>query len=193
MDDNITYKESVVEQIRYFSADEKTRFIGYNTINGSRMYGTLDNIPAEQCVEMPVCENLMVGMAVGMALEGYKPVVCFERHDFMLIAMDALVNHADKMRQISGGQCRLPIIVRAIVGAKEPLNPGLQHTQDYTRCLRDMLQFSEVVEPMSPWMMKQAWREKPKWTPSGVVVIVEHRDRYTWTSGFAAETFKPTK
>lgn len=153
------------------------RYIGYNTVYGSRMYGTLKDVDAAQCIEMPVCENLMMGMAVGMALEGMLPVVCFERHDFLLIGLDALVNHVDKLPWLSGKQYKLPILIRAIVGSKEPIDAGPMHTQDYTAALTGMLKHTPVFVPTSSVEFERAWNSVGN-TPSGAVVIVEYKDYY---------------
>lgn len=153
------------------------RYIGYNTVYGSKMYGTLKDVDAAQCIEMPVCENLMMSMAVGMALEGMLPVVCFERHDFLLIGLDALVNHVDKLPWLSGSQYKLPIIIRAIVGSKTPIDAGPMHTQDYTKALIGMLKHTPVFSPKSRVEFERAWNGVGH-TPSGAVVIVEHKDLY---------------
>jgi len=155
----------------------RARFIGYNTIKGSRMYGTLENVLPCRCIETPVCENLMTGMACGMALDGMRPVVCFERHDFLLIGLDALVNHIDKMPWLSGSQYKLPVIVRAIVGSREPLNPGPQHTADYTASLALMLKHTPVVSPKTVEDYDDAWSMVGK-TSSGAIVIIEYKDQY---------------
>ncbi len=174
----MTYKQAIKEQCEvYAKRFECTRFIGYNTVYGSRMYGTLSNIPDTQCIEAPVAENLMVGMAAGMALEGYRPVVCFERHDFLLLGLDALVNHVDKLPYMSGGQFKLPVIVRAIVGGSQPVDPGSMHKQDYTVALRSMLHHTPVRVPYSTQSLKEAW-EMVDGTQSGAVVIVEYKDDY---------------
>lgn len=176
-----THKEIITECIEKYARNKRSRFIGYNTVYGSRMYGTLNNVPTKQCIETPICENLMVGMAFGMALEGYLPVVCFERHDFLLLALDALVNHIDKLPVI--GKYRLPIIIRAIVGAKEPLYVGPQHCQCYSRALQDMLENTPVVSPCRTDEFRYAWTLAPKESVSGAVVIIEHREDYDYGLG----------
>lgn len=174
-----TYKDALMAHQRAYANQhkDKVRFIGYNTAKGSRMYGTLSEYDERMCIETPICENLMVGMAVGMALEGYRPIVCFERHDFLLIGLDALVNHLDKLPNISYGQFKLPVVVRAIVGARGPLNPGVQHFQDYTAALQCMLRNTQVFKPDSDWDFKRAYSAVGN-TSSGAVVIVEKRDWY---------------
>ena len=179
MDTALKYKDAIIQEIDSYALDPTAIFIGYNTVKGSRLYGTLNNVPVKQCLETPVCENLMVSLAIGMALEGYKPVVCFERHDFLLLGLDALVNHVDKMPWLSGDQFKLPIIIRAVVGAKNPLNPGPQHTGDYTIALRNMLKHTDIFCPFywgREWLSK-AWGYVGK-SDSGAVVIIEERDLY---------------
>lgn len=173
----MTYKQAISEQCIKYAKDPKARFIGYNVVYGSRMYGTLNEVPESQCIEMPVAENLMVGLAIGMALEGYLPVVCFERHDFLLLALDAIVNHVDKLPYLSGYQYKLPIIIRAIVGSKKPMNPGPQHNNDYTKMLDGILKHTPVWDLSEDYDVEAAWATAGE-TPSGAIVIVEHKDIY---------------
>lgn len=173
----MTFKQAIKSQCEEYARDPAVRFIGYNTVYGSRMYGTLADVAVERCVEMPVAENLMVGMAMGMALEGYKPVVCFERHDFMLLALDALVNQMDKMPGMSGGQFKWPILVRAIVGSREPIDPGPMHRQDYTGPLKTMLRHTPVWTFSTVHGMRWAWERVGK-SESGASVVVEYKDDY---------------
>lgn len=176
----MTYKEALTKLWTGYAQSTYTRYVGYNTACGSRMYGTLSNIEVSRCIEMPVAENLMVGMGVGMALEGFRPVVCFERHDFLLLGLDAIVNHLDKLPYLSGWQYKLPVIIRAIVGASKPLYVGPQHSKDYTAQLIGMLEYTPVREftkSTSYEEMLDAVNMVGK-TPSGAVVIIEHRDLY---------------
>ena len=93
------YKEAIKKSMEMLAKDKNAVFIGYNVNYGSRMYGTLVDIPKSKCLETPVAENLMAGLSMGMAIEGYKPVLIFERHDFMLNSLDAIVNHLDKIEK----------------------------------------------------------------------------------------------
>lgn len=173
----MTYKQAIQGKCEAYALDKKVRFIGYNTVFGSRMYGTLDNIEPNQCIETPVAENLMVGLAMGMSLEGYKPVVCFERHDFMLLALDAMANQMDKMPWMSGGQFKYPIIIRAIVGSRTPMDPGPMHRQDYTSALSSMLKRTPVRSFSSIGGINTAWDHVGK-SDSGAVIVIEHKDDY---------------
>jgi len=178
MVNKMTHKEMIHRQMQEYVKEygNKVRFIGYNTAKGPKMYGTLDGLE-KYCIEMPVCENLMVGMALGMSLEGYRPVVCFERHDFLLIGLDQLVNHVDKLAYISNWKVKVPVLVRAIVGAGKPLFPGVQHTQEYTVAIASMLKHTRVIAPATAESYTSAVALVGK-TDSGAVVVVEYRDEY---------------
>lgn len=173
----MTYKEAITKKCEEYATNENARYIGYNTIYGSRMYGTLSSVATNKCIESPVAENLMAGLSIGLALEGMRPVLCFERHDFMLLAFDGIINHIDKLPWMSGEQFKLPIIVRAIVGGSYPINPGPMHTADYTSSLRIALKHTPVYVPRSITELDRAWAEGGL-TPSGAVVVVEYKDEY---------------
>src|ERR1017187_3948127 len=99
-----TYKNGLTAAMTAFARDPKARFIGYGVREPSRGGGTFAGVPKEQCIETPVAENLMVGLGIGMALAGLKPLVYIERADFMLNALDAIVNHLNAMEQLSRGE-----------------------------------------------------------------------------------------
>ena len=138
----MTYKDELKRAMDYLARDPKTVFIGYNVLYGSQANGTLKDVPKGQLIEMPVAENLMAGLAVGMALEGYKPVVYIERFDFILNALDAIVNHADKIKRLSVGEFDPKIIFRVLVGGStQPLFTWPTHTQDFTEALKRLVSF----------------------------------------------------
>ena len=87
----MTYKETIKREMENLAKDDRVVFIGYNVGCGSKGGGTFENIPEPQLIEMPLAESLMMGCAVGMALESYKPVVYFERMDFITNALDVIV------------------------------------------------------------------------------------------------------
>lgn len=123
------------------ACDPLTRFVGYGLRKGRAM-GTLESVPDEQIIETPVAENLMAGVAIGLALTGLKPVVYFERADFILNALDAIVNHLDKAATLSRGVFKPAVILRITVGNRnKPLFTGPPHVQDFSRALAEMVSF----------------------------------------------------
>jgi len=138
----VNYKEALIHSMGAMAADPATCFIGYGVKYGGKAMGTLRNVPENQLVETPVAENLMVGVAIGMALKGRKPVVFIERFDFILNAADAIVNHLDKINLISRGEFAPNIIIRVVAGNRnKPLFTGETHVQDFSAAFRAMVGF----------------------------------------------------
>jgi pyruvate/2-oxoglutarate/acetoin dehydrogenase E1 component len=149
-------------------------FIGYNVARGDAM-GTLKSVPLEQKLETPVAENLMAGLAIGMSFEGFKPVLYFERHDFMLVAMDAIVNHIDKIERISHGEYKVPVIIRAVTADAGPFYSGITHSQDLTEMLKKAVSFP-VHDPVTGVDVLKAFNGA---IDSGKpTLIVERKSRY---------------
>jgi pyruvate/2-oxoglutarate/acetoin dehydrogenase E1 component len=135
------YKSELTRSMDYLAQDPLVRFVGYGVKFGKAM-GTLNNVPESQLVEMPVAENLMCGAATGMALKGLKPVVFIERFDFILNALDAIVNHLDKLGEISNEEYKPAVLFRVVVGNRnKPLFTGETHTQDFSEAIRRMVGF----------------------------------------------------
>lgn len=132
----MTYKESITAAMASLAQDPKTIFVGYGLQRGRAM-GT---IPRDANVlETPVAENLMAGLAIGLSLAGRLPVVYFERMDFILNALDAIVNHLAAAEKLSRGEFAPAAIIRCTVGnSQKPLFTGPVHTQDFTEALRAM-------------------------------------------------------
>jgi 2-oxoisovalerate dehydrogenase E1 component len=88
---------------------------------------------ADRVFDTPISESAILGSAVGAALMGIKPIVEIMWGDFMLVALDQIINQAANVRYITGGRCGAPIVVRTQQGA----TPGscAQHSQ----CLEALL------------------------------------------------------
>ena len=87
-------------------------------------------------IELPVFEEVQMGISTGLALEGFIPITCYPRFDFLILAMNQLVNHLDKLRFLSNNSFQPRVIIRTSIGSKKPLNGGVQHTQNYTSIFR---------------------------------------------------------
>ena len=169
----ISYKDAVAKMMTEFGEDGMV-FIGYNVARGDAM-GTLKNVPMEQKLETPVAENLMCGLAIGMSFEGFKPVLYFERHDFMLVAADAIGNHIDKIERISHGEYKLPIIIRAVEAFGGPFYSGPTHHQDFTSLLKELVDFP-VLDPVTGVDVIKAFKgAKESGRPA---IIIERKSRY---------------
>mgnify|MGYP001324853189 FL=1 len=140
------YKSELVKSMSYLGKKKDTIFLGQSvSYSGNAIYNTLVGVPAKKKVELPVFEDVQMGMSIGMALNGYVVITCFPRFDFLICAMNQLVNHLDKIRQMSRGEMRPKVIIRTSIGSKNPLDGGPQHTQDYTKEIKQMLNEVKVI------------------------------------------------
>lgn len=169
------YKDAIKTSMQKIAEKEEAVFIGYNIKYGSRCYGTMDTIPEDKIYEMPVAEDLMTGIATGMALEGYLPVLIFERQDFMLIASDQIINHLSKISELSQGQFNPKVIIRAIVGHDKPFNPGPQHLQDFTDFFQKYCSFP-VIACWNFYQITEVYKEALERNES--TMIVDYKSLY---------------
>lgn len=141
----MSYKEEVIKAMELLARDPRTLFIGQTVLYPSGpVYGTLLTVPKEKKIEVPIFEDTQLGMCIGLSLVGYIPICIFPRFDFLICAMNQLVNHLDKIEEMSVGEFRPKVIVRVIIGATKPLYPGLQHCSDYTGGFKKILKNIEV-------------------------------------------------
>lgn len=131
----------------WLGAQPDTIFIGQTVLaGGSYMSAVLDGVPVEKRIEWPVAEEMQLGASLGLALEGYCVVSIYPRIDFLLLAVNQLVNHLDKIGVMSEGKMRPRIIIRTSYAPLWPLNAGPQHTQRHLPALRRMLTTVRCVE-----------------------------------------------
>lgn len=149
-------------------------FIGYNVVKGDAM-GTLKNVPLEQKLETPVAENLMSGLAIGMSFEGFLPILYFERHDFILNALDAIINHIDKIERISHGEYKVPVVIRAVTADAGPFYSGITHSQDFTKLLESGVSFP-VEDPKKGKDVLRVFRDAVE--SKRPVLVIERKSRY---------------
>jgi pyruvate dehydrogenase E1 component beta subunit len=98
--------------------------------------GMLEKFGARRVIDTPISEAGFVGVGVGAALAGLKPIVEVMTFNFAILALDQMINHAAKARYMSGGQLSVPMVLRGPSGFAKMLSA--QHSQSlesqYTNC-----------------------------------------------------------
>ncbi len=170
------YKDILIEANTKLGKNKNIIFIGYGLKKG-RALGTLKNIDESKIIETPVAENLMVGLAIGLSLKEYCPVVFIERMDFILNAMDALINHLDKMKDISKGEFNPAVIIRCVVGNyKKPLYTGITHTQDFSKEIKRLVSFPVIRLKAAEDILK-AYIKAERLQKNGISsILIEYKD-----------------
>lgn len=153
------------------AAQPRAWFLGQNVAyDGNVVFRHLTDVPMSQRLELPVCEDLQMGLSIGLALQGYLPISIYPRMDFLVLAFNQLVNHLDKLSTMSLGQYQPKVIVRTKVGSRVPLNAGPQHTQDHTEALRLMLMTVQVERITVPEEILPTYQRALERAESTVVV-----------------------
>ncbi len=171
------YKDELIRSMEWLGEKDDTFFLGQSVkYSGNAIYNTLSTLNDSMKVEMPVFEEIQMGMSTGMAMNGLVPICCFPRFDFILRCMDALVNHLDKMQNMTESTFRPKVIMRTSIGSTNPLNGGVQHTQDYTIPLKLMLHEVKVVLLDEPEEIFDEF--KKAYHRQGSTLLIEWGDHY---------------
>lgn len=142
----MTYLDEIKRGMKLLAESDFYVF-GQNTkYGGTSMYHTLTEFPDDHKIETPVFEETQMGMSIGMALTGMNVCSLYPRMDFLILAMNQLINHLDKTEEMSDGQFKPRVIIRTCVGSTKPMMPGPQHMQNYTQALKLMCTNIDVIE-----------------------------------------------
>lgn len=141
------YFNEVTKAMEAISKYPSSIFIGQAVaVPGTVMRNTLVKIPSEKLLEFPVDEDVQMGFSIGMSLAGYTPVSIFPRWNFLLLATNQIVNHLDKLKEITGLKNAPKVIIRTAIGSEKPLHPGPQHTGDFSAAFSLMCKNINVVK-----------------------------------------------
>jgi pyruvate dehydrogenase E1 component beta subunit len=135
--------------------------------------GLYERFGEKRVRDTPISENTIVGMGVGSAMTGLRPVVEIMTVNFALLAMDQIINHAAAIHYMFGGQAKVPMVVRMPQGAGHQLGPTHSH------CLEALFMHSPgllVAVPSTPadakGLLKAAIRD------DNPVIFIEHETLY---------------
>ena len=136
--------------------------------------GLLEEFGADRVIDTPISEAAIAGAGVGSALVGARPVIEFQFLDFITLGMDQIVNHAAKLRYMTGGTVAVPLVLRAPVCGGVGL--GAQHSQSLEAWFVHVPGL-RVVMPSTPadakGLLKSAIRD------DNPVLFLEHRLLYS--------------
>jgi pyruvate/2-oxoglutarate/acetoin dehydrogenase E1 component len=176
---SMKYFDELKRSMDWLAEDPRTLFLGQAVaVPGTAMSNTLKSVDPKRLLEMPVAEEMQMGMTVGLALAGRVPVSIFPRWNFLLLSINQLINHLDKLPMMARGGFPNRAIIRTGVGSERPLHPHCQHVGDFTEAVRAMCTTIEVIhleepEDIFPAYQKALLREDGKAT-----IVVEYGDYY---------------
>ena len=166
--------------MEWLARDPRVMFLGQAVAcPGTAMTNTLKNVPRDKLLELPVAEEMQMGMSSGLALAGQVPVSIFPRWNFLLLAVNQVVNHLDKFPLMSNGGYRPKVIIRTGIGSVRPLHPQFQHVGDFTDAFRLMCQNIEVIRLEEPQDIFPAYQRALEREDGKSTIVVEYGDYYS--------------
>ena len=174
------YFDEMCRAMEYLAGDPRTLFLGQAVAcPGTAMTNTLKRVARDRLLELPVAEELQMGMSTGLALAGYVPVSIFPRWNFLLLAVNQVVSHLDKLPLLSNGGYQPKVIIRTGIGSVRPLHPQYQHVGDFTDAFRLMCPHLEVVRLEEAPEIFPAYQRALERTDGKSTLIVEYGDYYS--------------
>jgi len=165
--------------MKWLGEKDDTVFLGQACkVSGHAISSTLEKVPMEKRIELPVFEEAQMGISTGMALEGLVPITMYPRFDFFILAANQIINHLDKIRDMSEGEMTPKVIIRVSVGSKDPIDAGPQHTQDHTLAFRNMLTDIEVIELNNAEDVFPAFRHAYERDDGKSTLLIEYGEYY---------------
>ena len=174
------YFDELKRSMEYLATDPRVVFMGQAVaVPGTAMSNTLKGVDPSRLIELPVAEEMQMGMTTGMALAGQVPVSIFPRWNFLLCGMSQLVNHLDKLQAMSDGGFKAKAIVRTGVGSERPLHPQHQHVGDFTDAVRSMCSTIDVIRLDEPADIFPAYQRALTRDDGRSTLLVEWGDYYS--------------
>lgn len=175
----LLYRKALNQALREeMRRDESVFVIGEEVAHYQGAYRVTEDLLEEfgerRVKDTPISEEVIAGIGTGAAMVGLRPVVEMMTVNFALLAMDQIVNHAAKLRYMSGGQIKVPMVIRAPEGAGMQL--GAQHSQNLEAWFTHIPGL-KVVTASTPYdakgLLKSAVRD------DNPVIFLEHELLYT--------------
>lgn len=171
----LSYSASIREAfLQSLENDPHTYLMGQGVDDPSGMFGTTTGLQEifgkDRVFDTPLSENGLMGIAVGSAITGMRPIYLHNRPDFLLLTMDQIVNHASKWRYMFGGHGKVPMVVWACIG--RGWGSAAQHSQALQGLFMHIPGL-RLVMPSTPYDAKGLVLQSV--ADDNPVIILEHR------------------
>ena len=174
----LTYPEAISEALEQeMERDPTVIVMGMGVDDPKRILGTtaglLEKYGPQRIFDTPLAEDGMTGVAIGAALAGLRPVHVHIRMDFLLLALNQIVNMAAKICHMYAGTLCVPLVIRSIIG--KSWGQGAQHSQSIYPLLMNIPGL-KIVAPSTPYDAKGCLIQGIR--DNNPVIFIEHRMLY---------------
>jgi pyruvate/2-oxoglutarate/acetoin dehydrogenase E1 component len=167
-------KEAIAEEMR---RDPRVVLMGEDVAEAGTTFkvlvGLVDEFGKDRIIDTPISEAGFTGIGVGAAMTGMRPIVDIMFGDFLGIIMDQVANQAAKIHYMSGGKWKVPMVIRATMGATR--RSGSQHSQSL-HAWTSHIPGLKVVVPSTAYDAKGLFKAAVR--DDNPVVIFEHKISY---------------
>lgn len=186
-DRKISYVKAIREAFdQALARDSRVFLMGQGVDDPLGMFGTTLGLQGKygsrRVFDTPLSENALTGVALGSAVTGMRPVYLHNRPDFLLLAMDQIINHASKWSYMFGGRVKAPLVIWAVIG--RGWGSAAQHSQALQGIFMHIPGL-RLVMPSTPYDAKGLLLASI--ADNNPVIIIEHR----WN--FEQEGYVPKK
>lgn len=176
---NMKYFDELKQSMDWLNEKSDTLFLGQAVeYAGTAMTNTLKDVNKNKLLEMPVNEDMQMGMTIGMALNGTIPISIYPRWNFLLLAANQVINHLDKIKIMSDGGYTPKVIIRTSIGAQRPLHPQHQHIADFTSGFKAMCDWVDIIRLDEPHQIFESFKYAYERTDNRPTILVEWGDYY---------------
>ena len=173
------YFDELKKAMDWLGEKPDTLFLGQAVeYEGTAMTNTIKDVNVNKKLEMPVNEDMQMGMTIGMALNGTVPISIFPRWNFLLLASNQIVNHLDKIKIMSNNEYQPKIIIRTAIGSQRPLHPQYQHIGDFTGGFKAMCDWVDIIRLDEPSQIFESYKYAYERTDNRPTILVEWGDYY---------------
>lgn len=173
------YFDELKKSMTWLGQQPNTMFLGQAVqYAGTAMTNTLSEVPSERLLEMPVNEDMQMGITIGLGLNGTIPISIYPRWNFLLLATNQIVNHLDKISVMSSGEFTPRVLIRTSIGSQRPLHPQHQHVGDYSDAFKIMCKNIDIIRLDEPEQIFSAYQYAYNRTDGKSTILVEWGDYY---------------
>ncbi|WP_438044259.1 pyruvate dehydrogenase complex E1 component subunit beta [Sorangium sp. So ce128] len=132
----LRFREAVrAAMIEEMERDERVYLVGEEVGHYQGAYkvteGMLDKFGSKRVIDAPITESGFTGISIGAAMVGLRPIVEYMTWNFSAVAFDQILNNAAKLRQMSGGQLTIPLVLRAPNGSAKQVGSQHSHSMEH--------------------------------------------------------------
>jgi len=165
---------------REMERDPNIFVFGLDVPDHKRIFGSTQGLVeafgARRCFGTPLSEDTMTGTALGAALAGLRPVHVHIRADFMLLSMNQIINMISNLRYMSGGQLKIPLVIRGVIGR------GWGQSAQHSKTLHATLAHFPGLKVVLPTSAQDAYSLlRASIRENNPVIFLEHRWLYDVT------------